>query len=128
MPTQERPPKPLHWAGPTRKQVRNFPKLVRDTLGFALYRAQIGKKHVQAKPLKGFGSAGVLEIVEDYDTDTCRAVYTVKFTKAVYVLHTFKKKSKTGRRTSQSDIDLVRRRLREAAQDYAQQYEEHAKP
>lgn len=127
MPTEERPPKPLHWAGPTRKQIRNFPKLVRDTIGFALYRAQIGKKHVQAKLLKGFGGAGILEVVEDYDTDTYRAVYTVKFAKAVYVLHIFKKKSKTGRKTPKSDIDLIRQRLREAAQDYAEQYEGYEK-
>jgi phage-related protein len=76
--------------------------------------AQIGKKHDQAKPLKGFGSAGVLEVVEDSDGSTYRAVYTVRFGNAVYVLHCFQKKSMHGIATPKPDIDLVRERLRAA--------------
>ena len=127
MQEEDRSPKPLHWAGSTRKQLRGFPKPVRDIFGFALYRAQLGEKHLQAKPLKGFGGAGVLEIVEDHDGDSYRAVYTVKFAKAVYVLHMFKKKSKTGVKTPQQDMNLMRQRLREAAQDYAERYGEREK-
>jgi phage-related protein len=88
-------------------------------MGFAFYRAQIGGMSESAKPLKGFGGAGVLEIVEDHHGDTYRAVYTVKFERAVYVLHAFQKKSRKGIKTPQEDMDLVRRRLRIAEQDNA---------
>lgn len=81
-------------------------------MGFALYLAQTGEKHMAVKPLKGFGGAGVLEVVEDHDGDTFRAVYTVKFSSAVYVLHAFQKKSKSGIKTPQTDIDLIRQRLK----------------
>jgi phage-related protein len=83
--------KPVDWVGPTRRELRRFPEPVRDAMGFALFRAQLGSKHPRAKPLKGFGGAGVLEIVDDRDGDTCRAVYTVRFAEAVYVLHVFQK-------------------------------------
>ena len=79
--------KPLFWLGGTRQAVRKFPPEVRRTIGFALGQAQEGGKHIDAKPLKGFGGAGVLEIVEDYAGDTYRAVYTVKFARVVYALH-----------------------------------------
>ncbi len=87
-------------------------------MGFALYLAQIGGMDGSAKPLQGFGGAGVLEIVEDYRGDTYRAVYTVKFERAVYVLHAFQKKSRKGIRTPQDDIEMVRRRLKVAEQDH----------
>lgn len=87
-------------------------------MGYALYRAQIGAKHESAKPLKGFGGAGVLEIVTDHVGDTFRAVYTVRFANAIYVLHAFQKKSKTGSKTPQEEIDLVERRLKVAETDY----------
>ncbi len=87
-------------------------------MGFALYQAQIGGMSGDAKPLKGFGGAGVLEIVEDHHGDTYRAVYTVKFERAIYVLHAFQKKSRKGIKTPQEDMDLVRRRLRIAEQDH----------
>lgn len=87
-------------------------------MGYALHLAQNGGKHEAAKPLAGFGGAGVLEVVDNYDGDTYRAVYTVKFTDVVYVLHAFQKKAKRGIRTPQQDIDLVRERLKLAEADY----------
>lgn len=95
-----------------------MPDAVQDTFGFALHLVQIGKKHEQAKPLKGFGSAGVLEVVEDADGSTYRAVYTVKFGNAVYVLHCFQKKSIRGIATPKPDMDVIRERLK-AAQMHA---------
>lgn len=95
-----------------------MPDGVQDTFGFALHLAQIGKKHEQAKPLKGFGSAGVLEVVEDTDGNTYRAVYTVKFGNAVYVLHCFQKKATRGIATPKPDLDVIRERLK-AAQTHA---------
>ncbi len=85
-------------------------------MGFALYLAQIGEKHSAAKPLKGFGGAGVLEIVEDHDGDAFRAVYTVKIAGKVYVLHAFQKKSKSGIETPQAEIELIKHRLKLAEQ------------
>lgn len=91
-----------------------MPDEVQQALGFALYNAQIGLIHPDAKPLKGFGSAGAVEVVEDWRGDTYRAVYTVRFANAVYVLHCFQKKSKRGIQTPKREIDLIRERLREA--------------
>ena len=110
MPTK--PPIPVRWIASSLRDLRGFPPDVRDAFGFALYLAQVGDKHIAAKPLKGFGGAGVLEVVEDHDGDTYRAVYTVRFASAVYVLHAFQKKSRSGARTSRMDIDLVRKRLK----------------
>jgi len=90
-----------------------FPKAVREVLGFALYQAQMGNKHVQAKPLRGFGS-GVLEVVSDHQGNTFRAVYTVRLGGRVYVLHVFQKKSKRGMATPKKDLELVMQRLRRA--------------
>jgi len=87
-----------------------------DVVGYALYLAQNGHKHQQAKPLKGFGSAGVLEVVEDYDGSTYRSVYTVKFSNGVYVLHCFQKKSRKGIETSKQDKDMIEARLKLARQ------------
>lgn len=91
---------------------------VQDTFGYALHLAQIGKKHEQAKPLKGFSSAGVLEVVDDFGGGTFRAVYTVKFSDAVYVLHCFQKKSTHGISTQKPDMDVIWERLK-AAEAYA---------
>lgn len=91
-----------------------LPDEVQDVFGYALHLAQEGKKHEQAKPLKGFGSAGVLEVVEDFKSDTYRAVYTVKFGNAVYVLHCFQKKSSHGIETPKPDMNLIRERLKAA--------------
>ena len=88
-------------------------------MGYALYLAQMGDKHPDAKPLKGFGGTGVLEVVDDHDGETYRAVYTVKFVGVVYTLHTFQKKSKRGRATSRRDMDLIQARLQWAQDHYA---------
>jgi phage-related protein len=109
--------KPVLWMGSTRKDLRDCPEAVQDTFGFALYLAQIGGKHPQAKALKGFGAADVLEVVEDDDGETYRAVYTVRFVHAVYVLHIFQKKSKRGIATPKTELDLIKKRLRDATAD-----------
>jgi phage-related protein len=107
-------PKPIFWVASSKKDLRALPRSVQDVFGYALHLAQTGRKHDQAKPLKGFGSAGVLEVVEDFRSDTYRAVYTVKFGDAVYVLHCFQKKSSHGIGTPKPDIDLIRERLKAA--------------
>jgi phage-related protein len=104
----------LFWMGSSQENVKAFPEEVRRQIGFALYLAQSGEKHRDAKPLKGFGGASVLEIVEDFETDTYRAVYTVRQRSGVYVLHAFQKKSKHGIKTSKRDLDLIAQRLKEA--------------
>jgi phage-related protein len=107
------------WVGSSKKDLMAMPDEVKSTFGFALYLAQQGKKHQNAKPLKGFSGAGVLEVVEDCLGDTFRAVYTVKIAENIYVLHCFQKKSKRGIETPKQEIDLIRDRLKMA--------EEHAK-
>ena len=108
--------KPLYWVGSSKRDLLSLPGPVVDLFGFALCLAQDGRKHEQAKPLKGFGSAGVLEVVEDWDRSTYRAVYTVRFEGVVFVLHIFQKKSKRGATTPKADIDLIRERLKVAEQ------------
>jgi phage-related protein len=110
------PIKPLLWLGSTKKDLLALPDEVIDTFGYALHLAQIRKKHEQAKPLRGFGSAGVLEIVEDWRGNTYRAVYTVRFASAIVVLHVFQKKAKSGVATPKQDMDLIRQRLITAEQ------------
>ena len=112
--------KELVWVASSLKDLRAFPEEVRQVMGFALYQAQIGEKHVAAKPLRGFGSAGVLEAVEDHAGDTYRAVYTVRFAEAVYVLHAFQKKATRGSATPKHEIDLIRSRLAAARQLHEQ--------
>ncbi|HDG1676475.1 TPA: type II toxin-antitoxin system RelE/ParE family toxin [Kluyvera ascorbata] len=112
--------KPLYWVGQARKDLQAMPEQVQDTFGFALWLAQQGKQHPQSKPLKGFGSAGVLEVVEDFRGNTWRAVYTIKFRDVVYVLHVFQKKSVSGKATPKPDIDLIYQRLK-AAHRHAQE-------
>jgi len=108
-------PKPLEWIGSSKKDLRALPDEVMDVFGYALFLAQTGGKHDQAKPLHGFGSAGVLEVIEDFRGNAYRAVYTVQFEERVFVLHVFQKKSKTGIATPKSDMDLIRERLKVAA-------------
>jgi phage-related protein len=110
----DRPSKPLVFVGSTERDLREFPLEAKRVAGYALRVAQQGGKHPDAKPLKGYKGAGVLEIVEDYHTDTYRAVYTVEFPSVVFALHAFQKKSKTGRATPKADLDLIRRRYAEA--------------
>jgi phage-related protein len=113
--------KPLYWLGSALKQITRFPPQVQRSIGFALSAAQYGGKHPSAKPWKGEGP-GVLEVVKDFDGDTYRALYTVRFEQAVYVLHAFQKKSPSGIETRQSDIALVRERLKQAQRDYEERY------
>jgi phage-related protein len=110
--------KPLDFIGSSRDDLRRFPKEVRIAMGTALNSAQLGGKHPAATPLNGFGGAGVLEIVDDFDGDTYRAVYTVKFANIVYVLHAFQKKSRKGIETPKNEIDLIRQRYRFAEAAY----------
>lgn len=106
--------KELIWIGPSRRHLSQFPIEVKRTMGFALHQAQIGQKHEKAKPLKGFGGAGVLEVVEDDDGSTFRTVYTVKFDDAIYVLDAFQKKSVRGIKTPKVDIQRIKARLKDA--------------
>lgn len=106
--------RPLVWVGSALSDMRRFPAAAQRALGYALHLAQTGDKHPDAKPLKGFGGAGVLEAVDDYDGNTFRVVYTVRLGERVYALHAFEKKSKRGIATPQKELELVRRRLREA--------------
>ena len=112
-------PKPARFIGSSREDLRRFPEDVRTEFGYAIFAAQEGGKAPKAKPLKGIvPGAGVLEIVEDFDGNTYRVVYTVKFADAVYVLHAFQKKSKHGIKTPKHEIDLIRARFAEAKAHY----------
>lgn len=110
--------KPVIWIGSSRRDLREMPQQVRRDIGQALYAAQQGATDPAAKPLKGFGGARVMEIVERHRTDAYRAVYTAHFDNAVYVLHVFQKKSKSGIATPKQEIELIRRRLAEAERHY----------
>ena len=118
------PPKPLTWVGSSKRDYIQFPDQVQDDMGYSLFVAQMGERPKSAKPLRGFKGAGVLEIVEDYDGDTFRAVYTVRFAQRIYVLHAFQKKSKRGIETPRSEIRLVEQRLRAAEADYQQRQQQ----
>ena len=113
-------PKPVRWIGSSRDDVRAFPEPVRLRIGGALWEAQLGRKALWASPLRGFSGAGVLEVVDDNDGDTYRAVYTVRFTGMVYVLHAFQKKSKSGIATPRHEIALIEQRLKRAREDHKQ--------
>jgi phage-related protein len=115
--------KPVIWIGSSLLDLKEFPPEVQRDLGYALYFAQTNLKHPKAKPLKGFKGASVLEIVEDYDGDTYRAVYTVKLAEVVYVLHVFQKKSKHGIATPKQDLDLIEKRLQLALEFHQENYE-----
>jgi len=110
--------KPVVWIGSAKTDLCAFPEEVKDSVGFALYLAQQGGKHSDAKPLKGFAGAGVLEIIEDCRGDTYRAVYTVRLAGRVYVLHCFQKKSKSGIATPKAEINLIRARLKRAEEEH----------
>lgn len=118
----ERPPsqvreKPLHWMGSSKADFLEFPDPVKSDMGFALGVAQLGGKHPQAKPWKGEGP-GVFEMVESHDGNAYRAIYTVRFEGVIYMLHAFQKKSPSGIRTAQTDVNLVHDRLKRAQADY----------
>jgi phage-related protein len=109
------PLKPVIWLGDSLRELRAFPSAVQDEMGYALYLAQRGEKHVSAKPLKGLGS-GVLEVVSDHRGDTFRSVYTVRLADRVFVLHVFQKKSKRGAATPTQDVELIKQRLKRAVE------------
>ncbi|MGP8155724.1 MAG: type II toxin-antitoxin system RelE/ParE family toxin [Candidatus Acidiferrales bacterium] len=111
--------KPVIWIGSARADLASFPEEVKDAFGYALYLAQQGGKHSDARPLKGFGGAGILEIVENHAGDTYRAVYTVRLAGRIYALHAFQKKSKAGIKTPKPEIDLIKSRLRRAEEEHA---------
>jgi len=108
--------KELHWVGSAKRDLQNMPQAVQREIGFSLHRVQEGKMPSNAKPLTGVG-AGVIEIVSDYNKNTYRAVYAIKLGDAIYVLHSFQKKSKTGIKTTKQDIDLIKQRLALAKKD-----------
>lgn len=110
-------PRSLTWLGDAKKQLLSFPEPVRRALGFALYLAQCGDRHPHAKALKGhkeFAGGAIVEVVEDFDGDTFRTVYTARLGPDVFVLHAFQKKSKRGIATPRQDIELIVRRLKDA--------------
>ena len=113
--------KPLHWVGSSKSDFLGFPEKVVDDVGYALGAVQLGGHPASAKIWKGLGP-GVFEIVEDHRSGTYRAVYTVRFREAVYVLHAFQKKSPSGIRTARLDVDLVAKRLKAAKDDYEVRY------
>ena len=121
-----REPKPVEWVGSSKNDLKAFPAGVQDRVGFAPFQAQIGLRHLDAKPLTGMGS-GVTEVVSRFDKNTYRAVYTVRFAEAVYVLHAFQKKSKKEISTPKSELDLVRQRLEVAEQHYKNNYDRKVK-
>ena len=117
--------KPVTWIGSSLNDLREFPSEVRREAGQSIYFAQKGGKTVNAVPMVGFGSAKVLEVVINDDGNTYRAIYTVKFQKAVYVLHAFQKKSRKGRATPRPDLALIKQRLSTAEKHYKENYEKH---
>lgn len=110
--------KPVVWLGSSKKDLADFPDGVEDDVGYNLFEAQAGRMPRDAKVLRGFHGAGVLEIVSNYDTDAFRVVYTVEFEEAIYVLHCFQKKSKRGSETPQQDKDMIERRLKVAREEH----------
>lgn len=112
-------PRRLVWIASSRRDMRALPKSLRRSFGLVLFAAQTGEMPPTAKPLKGFGGTGVLELIEDDAAGTYRAVYTVRYLTAIYVLHVFQKKSKRGRQTPQQDIDLIKARLKRAEEIHA---------
>ena len=110
--------KPVRWVGSSRRDLKSFPRPVQRDVGQALYAAQCGEEYPTVKALKGFGGRAVLEIVARHEGDTYRAVYTVRFHDAIYVLHAFQKKSKKGIATPQRELELIKQRLTAAEQDY----------
>ena len=117
-PMSKQPRKPIKWVGSAKRDLDAMPEDVKDVFGHAIDLAQAGGKHQDAKVMTGFGSAGVLEVVEDDRGDTYRAVYTVKFAGWVYVLHCFQKKSKSGIKTPKEVLDLIHARLKAAKLDF----------
>jgi phage-related protein len=114
--------KPVEFIASARDDLRRLPQAVRFVFGYAILLAECGGRHPDAKPLKGFGGAGVLEVVEDFDGDTYRAAYTVRFEGVVYVLDVFQKKAKKGKATPKVDLDRINKRLKQAREHHEQNY------
>ncbi|CAN5640858.1 type II toxin-antitoxin system RelE/ParE family toxin [soil metagenome] len=110
--------KPIAWMGSSKRDLGEFPAEVEDDVGYNLFEAQEGKMPRDAKVLRGFGGANVLEIVSNFDTDTFRAVYTIEYEEAIYVLHCFQKKSRRGSETPQQDRDMIERRVKTAREEH----------
>lgn len=110
--------KPVYWVGSSRRDLKTFPAAIRRHVGQALFAAQCGEGFPSVKALKGFGGRSVLEIVAIDESGTYRAVYTIRFHDAIYVLHAFQKKSKTGISTPRKDLELIRQRLAAAELAY----------
>ena len=107
-------PRPLIWRGASKTDFMAFPRIVQHEMGYALFLAQMGKRHsTMAKTLGGFGGAAVIEVKESYDGNAYRAVYTVRYAEAIYVLHAFQKKSKKGIATPKTEMDLIEKRLKD---------------
>lgn len=121
-----RPLRQLRWIGSSEDDFIEFPRQVHDVMGYALHRVQVGDTPRNSKKLKG-AQLGAVEIIANHDGDTFRAVYTVKFAEVVYILHTFKKKSKSGIATPKPDLDLIRRRMQAAEEDYKENYQQESK-
>ena len=118
MSTKRPEPKPCIFIGSSLKDLKRFPAKVQNRVGYALSQVQDGDEPISAKALKGFGGRAILELVDDFDSDTYRAVYTVRFAGVVYVLHAFQKKAKKGIATPRQDLDLIKSRLRDAELHY----------
>ena len=118
MDREPKPLKPVRWVGSSRRDLKTFPKVIQRDIGQALYAAQLGEEYPSVKALKGFGGRSVLEIVAMGEAATYRAVYTVRLGDAIYVLHAFQKKSKKGIATPKHEIEMIRRRLAAAEQEY----------
>lgn len=117
--------KPVYWMGSSRTDLKSFPGPVQSDVGYAIFAAQRGEEYRSVKALQGFGGRNVLEIVAPHDGNTFRAVYTVKFKDAIYVLHAFQKKSTRGVATSKREIDMVRRRLADAERHHKERQKVH---
>ena len=112
--------RPLRWRGDSRQAFKAFPPEVQREMGYALFMAQTGHRHhTMAKTLKGFGGGAIIELRDNHDGNTYRAVYTIRFAEAVYVLHAFQKKSRSGARTPPADIGLVEKRLRTLQEEWS---------
>ena len=115
--------KPIEWVGSSKEDLKDFPDEVMRTMGYSLHVAQNGGKSDNAKPLsKAVKGGGIYEVCDDYQGDTYRAVYTIKFEKAIYIIHAFKKKSKKGKSTPKPDMDLIAARYKRAEEHYKENY------
>lgn len=121
---RERPAlKPLEWVGSSKMDLIGLPESVRKEFGHQLHLVQAGERPIGAKPLRGFGGASVLELSSDFDGNTIRAIYTVRFPRSVFVLHVLQKKSKKGIATPKADLEVLKQRLKSAAERYRQIHE-----